>query len=254
MINRPCIAVFMLALAMASACSTAASGSRRPQPPLAQALPGIPDASGSSINGSLGELPAPARALLADLGCSSIGRQAVVEPVLDRSGRPTGEYLASDTTGTKYRYWIRSFSGTDGLTGYLVQLNGCPVTTSGMRAYMVTRGGKPVDVTSSITSKHVLISQAAMAKYQAAGASELYAETALLGRTPVLRWLAEADPDRGLPEDSRTLQDGYLVHGGFLRWARNRFILTDTVPMQLWPCTRLGAGECIEKDRFVTPR
>jgi hypothetical protein len=254
MINRAYRIACTLVLVLASACSTAASGTRPAQAGPAAALPGIPEVSGSAINGSSSELPSPARALLADIGCPSVGSKAVIEPVLDPSGQPTAEYLASDTTGTRYHYWIRSFAGTGGVTGYLVQLNGCPANTAGMRAYTVTHGGKPVDVTADIIDKGLPISPAAMVRYQAAGVSELYADTALLGRTPVLRWLAEADTDRVLPEDSRTLEGGYLVHGGFLRWADNRFILTDTVPARLWPCTNTGAGECIEKDRFVKPK
>lgn len=250
MIARFCAGICTFALLVASACSTATSAQTSTPNARAASLPGLP--SGSRIDGDNQPLPEAARSLLAELGCTHIASAAVVSHVLDRSGKASVDYLAADAYGTRYRVWIRSFAGTDGTTGYLVQLHGCPADTAGMRAYTVKSGGRPVDVTDEIVAHGMPVGPAAMARYQAAGASELFAETALLGRTPVVRWISEADPDRGLPEDARTLANGFLVHGGFLRWEDNRFILSDTVPARLWPCGKSGAGACIDGDRFVT--
>lgn len=135
----------------------------------------------------------------------------------------------------------------------LVQLAGCPATTRGMRAYIAEGTGPLQDVTAALLAQAGLPDAAAVSAYQDKGAGELFAFTGQLDKVPVLRWVLEADPERPLVEDARTLDHGNAVHAGFLRWNQDHFEVTQTVPAALWPCGD-GALLSCSGDRFVTGR
>jgi hypothetical protein len=65
------------------------------------------------------------------------------------------------------------------------------------------------DVTPTLATKIASITP----KHTGQGLSELFALTLQLDKVPVVRWVAEADPDRGLVEDERTFDHGNFVHG-----------------------------------------
>lgn len=83
--------------------------------------------------------------------------------------------------------------------------------------------------------------------------SELFALTLQLDKVPVVRWVAEADPDRGLVEDERTFDHGNFVHGGFLVWQKDHLEVLQKVPAQLWPCDDSQLFPC-GGDPFVIGR
>ncbi|MEG0183115.1 MAG: hypothetical protein RR704_06640 [Stenotrophomonas sp.] len=163
------------------------------------------------------------------------------------------DFMVTDRSGPGFRYWIRSFAGSGGTTGYLVQLKNCPGTTAGMRAY-IAEGTAPLqDVTASLLAQAGLPDAATLTAYQAKGAGDLFAFTGQLDTVPVLRWVAEADPEQPLAEDARTFDHGNAVHAGFLRWNQDRFEATQTLPAALWPCDDSPLKPCGD-DPFVSGR
>jgi len=158
--------------------------------------------------------------------------------------------MVSDHSGTRYRYWLRSFSGSGDTTGYLLQLNKCPASTVGMRALIAHGGDAPQDVTASVLANSSLPDAAAMAAYAEAGVSDLFALTEQLDTVPVVRWVAEPDVDRPIAKDVRTFDHASLVHAGFLVWEKDRFTFRWTIPASLWPCSGSQTISCSD-DPFV---
>jgi hypothetical protein len=138
---------------------------------------------------------------------------------------------------------MRSFSGSGGTTGYL-QLQGCPATTTGMRAY-IAQGAAPLqDVTASILAQAGLPDAATMTAYQEKGAGDLFAFIGVLDKVPVLRWVAEADPEQPLAADARSFDHGNAIHGGFLHWNQDHFEVARAVPAALWACDDSSLRPC----------
>ena len=161
------------------------------------------------------------------------------------------DLMVTDRSGPRFRYWMRSFSGSGGTTGYLVQLQGCPATTTGMRAY-IAQGAAPLqDVTASILAQAGLPDAATMTAYQDKGAGDLFAFIGVLDKVPVLRWVAEADPEQPLAADARSFDHGNAIHGGFLHWNQDHFEVARAVPAALWPCDDSPLRPC-KADPFVT--
>ncbi|MBD8697243.1 hypothetical protein IFT58_13805 [Stenotrophomonas sp. CFBP 13718] len=213
-------------------------------------LPPLPEPSGSAIRGgSYGTLPPEAKVVLEQLDCK-VGNPttAKVFQIPGQDGKT--DFMVTDRSDSRFHYWIRSFAGTGGTTGYLAQLNGCPAWTVGMRAYIAKDGGVPDDVTATILARGGFPDQKAMKKYVDQGASELFAQFEKLGRVPLVRWYAEADPDRGLRTDRRTFGRGNYVHGGFLVWTGEDFEVKQKVSAALWLCENPKAPECID-DPFL---
>ncbi|WP_313414964.1 hypothetical protein [Stenotrophomonas sp.] len=261
--------VSLLLLLACSACAPAgervapvapaASPAAKPEAVPAQArptdrgLPALPEASGSAHpGGRYAVLPEPARQVLAQLKCNVEGASKVqVFSIPAQDGQQ--DFMVTDRSGPRFRYWMRSFSGRGGTTGYLVQLQGCPATTTGMRAY-IAQGAAPLqDVTASLLAQAELPGAAAMAAYQGKGAGDLFAFIGQLDKVPVLRWVAEADPEQPLAADARSFDDGNAIHGGFLRWNQDHFEVARTVPAGLWPCDGSPLLPC-KGDPFVTGR
>jgi len=187
--------------------------------------------------------------VLAGLGCHlDDGAKVMVVDVPGTDGRQ--DVMVTDSSGSAYRYWLRTFTGSGDITGYLVQLKDCPVSTDGMRAYIAHGNAAPQDVTASVLAKSALPDTAAMAAYSEVGVSELFAVIEQLNTGPVLRWIAEPDPDRPIAEDARTVDHGNFVHGGFLVWEQDRFAFHWTIPAALWPCRRYPTIPC-KHDPFV---
>ncbi|WP_234413416.1 hypothetical protein [Stenotrophomonas sp. ZAC14D2_NAIMI4_7] len=194
-------------------------------------------------------MPADAKRILTGLGCVlDQAADILVVDVPGENGRR--DVMVSDDAGPHYRYWLRSFSGSGGTTGYLVQLNGCPVSTVGMRAYIARGAAAPQDVTASVLANSALPDAATMAAYAEAGVSDLFALTWKLDKVPVVRWVAEPDVDRPIALDGRTFDRGNMVHAGFLVWEKDRFTFHKSVPAALWPCKKWEALSCSE-DPFL---
>lgn len=129
--------ISLLLMLATSACASgqvmagAAAGTR--QVDGQAALPGLPAALGSAADGaSPGPLPVAARQILQALGCTAAMQDEVL--VVQWPGSGGGQdMLVTDREGPHYRYWLRAFGTGDMRTGYLVQLNGCPATSHGMR-------------------------------------------------------------------------------------------------------------------------
>lgn len=213
-------------------------------------LPELPGASGSSgSEGRYGLLPAQVKQVLTGLGCSlDDTAKARVLYVPGPDGRQ--DVMVTDNSGSAYHYWLRSFAGSNDTTGYLLQLKGCPASTVGMRAYIAHGNSAPQDVTASVLTQSALPDAATMATYAAAGVSELFAVIEQLNTGPVMRWIAEPDPDRPIAEDARTVDHGNFVHGGFLVWENDRFNFHWTIPAAMWPCRRYPTIPC-GHDPFV---
>jgi len=216
-------------------------------------LPALPGAAGSADSkGAYVPLPADAKKILTKLNCKV---EDAITPKVARIPADGGgsDFMVTDRRGSGYRYWIRSFAGTGGTAGYLAQLNGCPAETVGMRAYIARDGGALEDITSEILDRGGFPDKATMKKYADQEASGLFALIGQLDRVPVVRWIAEADPDRGLRTDKRTFGRGNYVHGGFLLWTGDRFEVRQKVTSALWRCDNPKAPECID-DPFVEGR
>ena len=213
-------------------------------------LPGLPDVSGAPHDFSrVGPLPPDAKRILSGLGCIlNDSAKVTITDVPGEGGRR--DLMVSDHPGTAYRYWLRSFSGSGDTTGYLVQLNGCPVSTVGMRAYIAHGNTAPQDVTASILANSALPDAATMAAYAEAGVSEVFAVEEKLANSRVVRWVAEPDVDRPIAKDARTFDRGSMVHIGFLVWEKDRFTFHKSVPAALWPCNKWEALSCSE-DPFL---
>lgn len=216
-------------------------------------LPALPSAAGSADSkGAYVPMPADAREILTRLNCKV--EDAITPKVARISGNDgASDFMVTDRRGSGYRYWIRSFTGSAGATGYLAQLNGCPARTIGMRAYIAKDDGALEDITSEILDRGGFPDEAAMKKYADQEASGLFALIGQLDRVPVVRWIAEADPDRGLRTDKRTFGRGNYVHGGFLLWTGDKFEVRQKVPAAVWLCDNPKAPECID-DPFVEGR
>ena len=212
-------------------------------------LPPLPESSGSSHEGgTYGALPTTAKQVLEDLGCQvSHAKKAQIFTIPDAGGGR--DFMATDESGPEFHYWIRSFGGAGDAKGYLVQLNGCPARTAGMRAYVAKGLSAPQDVTATLATKVEGVSP----KYTDQGASELFALTLQLDKVPVVRWVAEADPERSIAEDERTFDHGNFVHGGFLVWQQDHFEVLQKIPATLWPCDSSQLFQC-EGDPFVAGR
>jgi hypothetical protein len=228
-------------------------------PTTQRGLPGLPEATGTLLeNGRYEPLPSSLSELLEALRCTPTAASAGQEPYVVRikTRTATPDYVATDQKGPDYRYWIRSFAGSqEGVTGYLVQLRGCGQNSdgpTGIHAYRVTEGLAPEDITSSIPTPDALLGTKAVKHYLALDASGFFADTSRLAEVPVLRWIMEADPDRGLPgNDPQVFDSGMLLHGGFVVWNGERFESRKTVPASLWPCPAEKPSLCPEDDRFV---
>lgn len=216
-------------------------------------LPPLPGASGSGgSGGTYGALPEDAALILRHLQCD-VGAPGRVKISRITAENGKVDFMATDRSGSNFRYWIRSFAGTGGTTGYLTQLNGCPAWTNGMRAYIARDGGMPQDVTAQILARGGFPDHAAMKKYTDQEASELFAVITQLDRVPTLRWIAETEPGQGLKKDKRTFGRRNYVHGGFLVWADDHFEVRQKVPAALWPCGHPKSLQCID-DPFVEGR
>lgn len=234
--------------AMATASAPRASTPTQAAP-AGVGLPPLPEASGSSYEGGAYEpLPPAARQVLEHLGCEVEASAKAQIFTISGTGR-NSDFLATDKSGPEFRYWMRSFNSAGDTRGYLVQLNGCPARTVGMRAYLVEGSSAPVDVTATLATKIAGITP----KYTDQGVSELFALTLQLDKVPVVRWIAEADPDRNLAEDERTFDHGNFVHGGFLVWQKDHFEVLQKVPADLWPCDDSQLFPC-GGDPFVIGR
>lgn len=223
-----------------------------PQPVSDHGLPPLPEPSGSAIRGgSYGTLPPEAKVVLEQMDCK-IGNptNAKVFQISGQDGKT--DFMVTDRSDSRFHYWIRSFAGTGGTTGYLAQLNGCPAWTVGMRAYISKDGRAPEDVTTAILARGGFPDEKTMKKYVDQGASELFAQSRKLDRVPVVRWVAEADPDQELVLDDRTFDHGGLVHGGFLVWAGDHFEVRQKVAAAMWPCD--GKPIDCDDDPFVEGR
>ncbi|HDS1145021.1 MULTISPECIES: SPOR domain-containing protein [Stenotrophomonas] len=221
--------------------------------PTERGLPALPEASGSAHpGGRYGALPEPARRVLAQLKCNVEGASNVQVLSIPAQGGQQ-DFMVTDRGGPHFRYWIRSFSSSGGATGYLVQLRDCPATTTGMRAY-IAQGAAPLqDVTASLLAQAGLPDGATMTAYQDKGAGDLFAFIGVLDKVPVLRWVAEADPEQPLAADARSFDHGNAIHGGFLRWNQDHFEVARTVPATLWPCDDSPLLPC-RGDPFVIGR
>ncbi|WP_379655516.1 hypothetical protein [Pseudoxanthomonas sp. UC19_8] len=212
-------------------------------------LPPLPEASGSSREGgTYTTLPPVAKQVLQGLGCRVEDSAKVQLFAIPGAGKDS-DFLVTDKSGPDFHYWMRAFHSAGDTTGYLVQLNGCPASTVGMRAYVVKGTSAPEDVTAALAAKVEGITP----KYTDQGVGELFALTLQLDKVPVVRWIAEADPDRKLVEDARTFDHGNFVHGGFLVWQKDRFEVLQKVPAALWPCDDSQLFPC-GADPFVIGR
>ncbi|ACF49775.1 conserved hypothetical protein [Stenotrophomonas maltophilia R551-3] len=267
MMARPHLtpALSLMLLLACSACAPAgehiaaaaptSKPSTMPAQPLSpdRGLPGLPEASGSAHpGGRYGALPEPARRVLTQLKCDVDGASDVQVFSLPGQGDQQ-DFMVTDRSGPGFQYWIRSFAGSAGTTGYLVQLENCPATTAGMRAY-IAQGAAPLqDVTASLLAQAELPDAATMTAYQDKGAGDLFAFIGALDKVPVLRWVAEADPEQPLAVDARSFDHGNAIHGGFLRWNQDHFEVARTVPAALWPCDDSPLLPC-KGDPFVSGR
>ena len=73
--------------------------------------------------------------------------------------------MVTDHSGSGYQYWLRSSTGSGDTTGYLLQLNGCPASTVGMRAYIAHRNSALQDVTASVLAQRGLPDAATRDRY-----------------------------------------------------------------------------------------
>ncbi len=241
-------------VAACTACTTSAANTRSPAPARIASfhdtgLPPLPGASGSPRAGNYESLPRQLVQVLHYLKCDT-GRSSkvLVHRVPGLEGKT--DYMVADRGGYGYRYWLRTFAGTGGTTGYLVQLNGCPVRSTGMRALIARPGEPPEDVTVPILKAGGFPDAVAMQKYIRQGASELYAQVEQLDRVPTVRWVSEADPDQPLRRDARAFDRRAFVHGGFLLWAGDHFEVKQKVTLAQWHCGSKGYVPC-KDDPFV---
>jgi len=213
-------------------------------------LPELPDASGSPRAGGTYEmLPKQLYPILQYLKCDiSQPRRVLVHRTLGLEKRT--DYMVTDRPGPDYSYWLRTFAGIGGTTGYLVQLQGCPAHTKGMRALVAKAGEAPQDVTAAILAGGGYPDNKAMQKYIRQGASGLFALTHQLDRVPTVRWVSEVDPDQPLKRDARLYDGRSLVHGAFLIWAGDHFEVRQKVKLAQWHCGGKGYVPC-KDDPFV---
>ena len=242
-------------VAACTACTTSAANTRPPAPARNASfhdtgLPPLPEASGSPGDGGNYEaLPRQLAPILDYLKCDTTrSARVLVHRIPGLEGRT--DYMVTDPAGSRFRYWLRTFAGTGGTTGYLVQLNGCPVRSTGMRALIARAGEPPEDVTVSILKAGGFPDAVAMQKYIRQGASELYAQVEQLDRVPTVRWVSEADPDQPLRRDARAFDRRAFVHGGFLLWTGDHFEVKQKVTLAQWHCGSKGYVPC-KDDPFV---
>lgn len=248
-------------------------------------LPGLPSASGPQLDTArLQRLPAEVAAVLAtlftrealvpaDIRQRILAQHAYVIDLPQPDGRH--DYLAADRDDPYFHYWLRTFSGTaPNVTGYLVHLRlpcrelaatgpanetwqrcsaqGTSAVDTGLRAYRVVDGHAPEDVTGDIAPATLAAVRKISEAYQDQGAGDVFADTSRLAQVPVLRWTAEADPDRPLPATAAGVFDhGYQVHAGFVVWEGDRFVYRQTVTAAQWPCPAGKPSLCPEEDRYV---
>ena len=85
--------------------------------PADRGLPALPEASGSAHPGGRYEaLPEPARQVLAQLKCKVEGASKVQVLSIPAQGGQQ-DFMVTDSSGPRFRYWMRSFSGSGGSTG-----------------------------------------------------------------------------------------------------------------------------------------
>lgn len=265
--------------------STAASLLAAQESVPAVRLPGLPDASGAQLDtGRLQPLPAELATVLTRATALEVpppanpgSGDAYVIDLPQRDGRH--EYLAADSNGSAFRYWIRSFSGTaPTMTGYLLQVRmpcqdvtvagktehmaaaqqqcraaGTEFADSGLRAYRVMGDHAPTDVTGELAPAVVAAVRELHDAYRDKGASDVFVDASRLPQVPVLRLVAEMDPEHPLPATATGAFDhGNQVHAGFVVWDGERFVYQKTVPAALWPCPPDKSSLCTKDDRFVT--
>jgi len=251
-------------------------------------LPGLPSASGPQVDAPrLQPLPAavaaaiaalPTRDVLvpADIRRHTLAQDAYVIDLPQPDGRH--DYLVADNNGPAFRYWVRTFSGTvPNVTGYLMQLRvpcselataadrsdqaqqqcstpGATVADTGLRAYRVVDGQTPEDITGEFASATIAALRQTRDAYQDKGVGDVFADASRLAQVPVLRWVAETDPEQPLPATAAGAFDhGSQVHAGFIAWDGERFVYRLTVPAAQWPCPPGKPSLCTKDDRFVIP-
>lgn len=263
--------------------ATPAAGDSAP----ALRLPGLPAASGPQVDAArLQPLPAEVAAVIAALPTREVLvpadiRQRILaqDAYVLALSQPGGHhaYLAADSNGPSFRYWVRTFRGSaPNVTGYLVQLRvpcselasasdrsqqaqqqcsvaGTTDADSGLRAYRVVGASAPEDVTGEIAPAILAAVRWTAAAYQDLGTSDVFADASRLAQVPVLRLVAEADPERPLPATAAGAFDhGNQVHAGFVVWDGERFAYRQTVPAAQWPCPTGKPSLCADEDRYVT--
>ncbi len=197
-------------------------------------------------------------------------------------GRPDRRISASSHPYFPYFIWVRTFeSQTPGVIGYLVEvsvscesLRDAPVDTSitaaqarcadpevdriasGLHVYRKAAGQPIENVTAQLLPpEHFLGGAGNLRRYEHLSGGRLFLDASRLDLVPVARWVMEADPDQGFPEDPHTFDSGNYIHAGFLLWNGDHFETRATVAAALWPCPADPSQEdpwrCPKNDRFV---
>lgn len=143
----------------------------------------------------------------------------------------------------KTGFWIRSFEGNNAADNiYLINLYSNPTA---LRAYRSGKNDQLEDITQTVFPplSTIVLPAKTLKQYQRAYFSGVFLDDSRLNQVPVLRWIAEIDPNNKklFTKDTRVLSDGITIHFGFLVWNGKSFDLKQKVERALWPC---------RKDRF----
>lgn len=276
-----CIHPLLLSLSLLAGCTSIPAPVA--QASAAESLPGLPSAYGPHVEGGK-YMPAPeviSHFLMSlpthDILISPTARRRYLQGkvlVLEVAGEASSRnYVVVYRDASTYGFWIRSFQGNNpDLTGYLVEIQGlcaeldsansvqaAVIATqcrgghekyfdSGIRAYRVTEGQPPEDVTASIAPDPA-VAKAQRERYAALSASPILADDMNLDKLPVFRWIVETDPEQPIPvSDPHAFNNGHRAHAGFVVWNGERFESRKTVPRALWPCEKW-----LEEDGRVAP-
>lgn len=159
--------------------------------------------------------------------------------------------------------WVRTIEARGGAATYLVDAPfgcrqsplprqedaGCVPDAWETRAYRVTQGEPPEDITSRVFPEASDLSATERKHYLphliddgGMGTTDVapWLDYTRLQQVPTLRRIMQFDPDNPLPaSDPRAFGDPPMAHFGFLVWNGTRYELRETVTRDVWPCIRV---------------
>jgi hypothetical protein len=218
----------------------------------------------------VGRIPAHVARFLASLGAVSHLRPGDLQDMLEGGDV---RYRAMSGNGSRPDFlvegnlvWVRTIEARDGAATYLVDAPfGCRQSPSPRpedadcvsdvwetRAYRVTRGEPPEDITGRVFPKAKEFSATEHEHYLPYLVDDGGMDTTSvapwldytrLQQVPTLRRIMQFDPDNSLPaSDPRAFGDPPMAHFGFLVWNGTRYELRETVTRDAWPCVRVPDG------------